>query len=707
MRKILPVFLCIAILLYLVLLSHHSTHDAILGRYSLKYFCILLLYPLGVGMAWIIINGYGKPLANYAAQSLGAIFNTRFMTCHYRMLLGLILLFHVLLVCRLLPPGLVFSNEPILRVDYAHHFHQVSVVVQTLAKEGKFWVYDPSFCAGYPEGTIFDVDMKLIEVITYALAKAGLGLGCAFNIAIFAFLLLPPFLLLLACHNFRLSRGQTLLGIAVSILLWHALPSIVIFNAAGMCAFVFGTYWAILSLSIFHRFLEHPSGFYGLGLFLTLAIAFSIHILSVFLLLGPMLVMYARALSPLSLRRALPPILIAVAAAAANAWWLVTVFHFMPYRVNTSYFAPPSLSELILSMIQLDDYNFVLALIGIWGFYSIRFRQGRHIAVMGISAILYYNALAYLTSNIILLRNLEMTRFMMPGAVISLLGFALGLSNAFRSYWELRHRAVHFFPMLLLFGVFVIKLLLPQTFIKPIFTQEKKDLQPLIDWIKGNTDLSSRIAFMDLSPGRMTGAKMQSYTGRFLIGGPFEQLNLVHSYASFSSNRFFDKRLSELEADHIREYARLYNIHWIITTSDGGYNAFSRFPGELKLIKQMVLYWGGHASEVASDSPFTKYSRPGNEYPIGIFEVNNQPSYFIAGSGTLNASLNRIEIKNAAPGKTVINFHWLPTLAVDPPLPIKKYEVKGNPLGFIQVDNGAVRNFTIFNSYRWPARPAR
>ena len=42
-------------------------------------------------------------------------------------------------------------------------------------------------------------------------------------------------------------------------------------------------------------------------------------------------------------------------------------------------------------------------------------------------------------------------------------------------------------------------------------------------------------------------------------------------------------------------------------------------------------------------------------------------------------------------------LRWLPTLHSDPPLPLRAYPVPGDPVGFIQVDNGAIRDFTIYN----------
>jgi hypothetical protein len=65
------------------------------------------------------------------------------------------------------------------------------------------------------------------------------------------------------------------------------------------------------------------------------------------------------------------------------------------------------------------------------------------------------------------------------------------------------------------------------------------------------------------------------------------------------------------------------------------------------------------------------------------------------GSGRLTAAPNRITVSEASPGGVVIKHHWVEPLRTSPPLPVGPYPVEGSPVGFVQVENGSVRNFTI------------
>ena len=62
--------------------------------------------------------------------------------------------------------------------------------------------------------------------------------------------------------------------------------------------------------------------------------------------------------------------------------------------------------------------------------------------------------------------------------------------------------------------------------------------------------------------------------------------------------------------------------------------------------------------------------------------------------------MNRLTIRDASAGRIVLKYHWLPTLRSDPPLPMRAYAVLDDPVGFIEVDNGAVQDFVIYNGYR-------
>ncbi len=55
--------------------------------------------------------------------------------------------------------------------------------------------------------------------------------------------------------------------------------------------------------------------------------------------------------------------------------------------------------------------------------------------------------------------------------------------------------------------------------------------------------------------------------------------------------------------------------------------------------------------------------------------------------------------KMAAPGEVVIKYHWLSTLKTKPPLKIERFDILDDPIRFIRIYNGEVRDFEIYNAY--------
>ena len=68
---------------------------------------------------------------------------------------------------------------------------------------------------------------------------------------------------------------------------------------------------------------------------------------------------------------------------------------------------------------------------------------------------------------------------------------------------------------------------------------------------------------------------------------------------------------------------------------------------------------------------------------------------FLEGSGTISVEFGKIHVKNASSGKVVIRYHWIPGLKAVPALPVKRLEVEGDPVGFIEINNGNVRDFAL------------
>jgi hypothetical protein len=252
------------------------------------------------------------------------------------------------------------------------------------------------------------------------------------------------------------------------------------------------------------------------------------------------------------------------------------------------------------------------------------------------------------------------------------------------------------FPPLLVLGYFTLQFLSPRTPFENKFRNSRDALAPLNTWIAENTTNEGRIALMDNSPGFMTAAKVAYYNRRQYIGGPFSQLNMKHSHASFTKDRFLGVRLSDLTADRAATLLELYNINWVITTTDEGAAVFQSLESVMKPVLGLTIRERGTPPDADGDSPFAMYHRPEGEHPIRIFRVQRSSNYFLEGGGRLAVTANRIDISEATEGVVILKYHWDPALVTAPPLPIREHPVEGSPVGFIEVRNGSVRDFTIF-----------
>jgi hypothetical protein len=587
---------------------------------------------------------------------------------------------------------------PILRTDYAHHFHQVSTVVEALSSVGRPWAYDPYFCAGYPVGTIFDVDMKLFEAVSFFLTRLGIGLPFVYNGLILLCFLAVPLMLHLTGRNFGLSPAGILTVTLTGVLLWHAHPMIVSFNSSGMCTFVLAVYVALLALSLMQRFLSERSWTVYFAFVAVLALGFMVHIALPIMLLAPALALYWYHWRKVTVRKHLLLLLAVVTTLALNYWWLITLLRFLPYRVETAFWQPPAIPDILRSILQLRGGNLVLGLLGLWG-YSLFRAHNRPVATMGLVFVVYTFFLAHMASPIPFLRGLEPGRFTIPYVVGSMIGLSVGMVHAglrlapgwinFRTGW----------PLLLLILFFMGSFMAPRSAFQRGFSSHGGTVAPLVAWLRDNTDQTARIAFEDQSPGFLTGARMRYYLQREFIGGPFSQLNMKHAYASFTRTRFFDQGLDQLTLQDVMMRLERYNIGWIVTTTEEGYEVFNGFAPMTRLLKTFQVSTSGPPEPEPGGSPFTRYWRTPAGQRVCVFGVERPFDYFVTGKGRIDASLNRIEISEATAGGLVIKYHWLETLATDPPLPMKEYKMDRMAVGFIEVENGETTDFVIYNRY--------
>ena len=85
--------------------------------------------------------------------------------------------------------------------------------------------------------------------------------------------------------------------------------------------------------------------------------------------------------------------------------------------------------------------------------------------------------------------------------------------------------------------------------------------------------------------------------------------------------------------------------------------------------------------------------------PHRIYRSKLDVGYLEQGSGQVNASMNRIEVRGSNPDEQlVLRFHWLDTFVCTPQCTIEKAPVLGDPVGFIRVHAGHPADIVIENA---------
>jgi hypothetical protein len=83
----------------------------------------------------------------------------------------------------------------------------------------------------------------------------------------------------------------------------------------------------------------------------------------------------------------------------------------------------------------------------------------------------------------------------------------------------------------------------------------------------------------------------------------------------------------------------------------------------------------------------------GNKYVA--YRMERRGSWFAEGAGSLEAAPGRIALRGLTAGETVIRYHFHPRLRARPDVPLEPARVLDDPVGFIRLRNGAVRDLEL------------
>ena len=110
---------------------------------------------------------------------------------HRRMILAVIFGAHLVATLFFFPPEDIANSRPVISLDHALHYQQVVRAKEVFEDSYRLHTYDPYFMAGYPGGTVFDIDSKGVEL--WCAFTGFIGTPRAYKIFILVGYLLLPF----------------------------------------------------------------------------------------------------------------------------------------------------------------------------------------------------------------------------------------------------------------------------------------------------------------------------------------------------------------------------------------------------------------------------------------------------------------------------------------------------------------------------------
>ncbi len=602
-----------------------------------------------------------------------------------------------------LAPADIISDAPVYTDDYSMHFAQCLSTKRFLSSFGSCWGYDPFFLAGFPNGALVNADNKAWELLVYALAPV-LTAGLAFKLYLLALLLLYPFLTYGAARNFGLPHGRSFLAALLGMLFFH-LSITIDFISWGMVSYVFACFLSLYVLSLFNRLFESFSWKCWAAVTLLSSLLLLMHILSPLLLGPPLLLLYLAHFRTLERRQHLALALTAVVALAVNSFWLMPVMQFFqdkttrpehyrftlqidslyePIRVYlTQKMSILHKKDPALNSTFMDVFILLTAVAGLYRWKKEN-RGKLLLPLLGGAAFLF--VIAYYGSRTEFFAQLQPQRFTIPLNLLLIIPAGAGLAALLTLLFKDRSTLVRLFSGMIIFALLVHPVLKP---LKTVYGYNlyrlscdfPPPLTELLAWLDTNTTREGRILIEDSecdTDHRFYGAHFPALfpesVKREYLCGPRPMYPIKHSYASFTAGMLFEKKIGDYTIEELRRYFDLYNVRWVVCWCDESKQVFDRFPEYLV--------------------------KAGDIDRFTLYEVKRTPSFFLKGSGRIDADYNRLELTDVVPedGEIVISYHWMQYLKTDPALAMERAAVGDDPVGFIRVINPP-QSLVIYNAY--------
>jgi hypothetical protein len=614
------------------------------------------------------------------------------------------------------PPRIVFSGTPIPNLYFDQQIDQTYQVTDALGQWGEGWAYDPSHASGTVVGTFVDTNSRAWQLWTYQLSKLGLQRGTAFNTFVLLAHLLAPWVLALAAGLFGLGRWPCLIAGMLGGLLWFFDGTVHWQWWSGTVPYPLASYLSVLCAALLWQF-TRTLKWYSIALF---AIALTVTLLTQpyagLALLVPAAVVYGGRASKMKLWHHGAVVAAIAVAIGLNATWLGIGLRFAHLDNASSTLGLGTLSHLFTDFLGFTSDTNVSGGIGMRsGFRFLTLGAALITLVLwrrdkdkrfwpfaaGLGALL---CVAYLGGYLPGINRIQPYRFIIPALFLAVVPAAalideLRARKAFAklpamAYATLGIIVLAAIPRLARDVVYFIPPLVPQPINLPEETPHIADIigfgnvgyprhrdfrhgtvpqhvENVVKWVE-NWDPSQGRILVEYAP---LADHLAWRTKADILGG-----SVLRDRGHGRSNFFWRYPSEDPPQAKLRWYLETYAVGWIVILNNPGLGELDYRP---RLRSQTELL-----KTVAKVRPFELMR---SQLPI---------SYFQAGTGKIETSLNKIKVSESPPNTDlVLRYHYLSSMVCTPNCSVRKKKISGDPIGFIEVPAPHPANFVIKNNY--------
>ncbi len=610
-----------------------------------------------------------------------------------RTIAAVMIVCHVVATLYFFPPEDVFNDRPVLTLDHAVHFYEVERGRGVFGESFRLHTYDPYFCAGYPGGTVFEIDTNGVS-LWCALLRL-IDTARAYKLFILLAHLLAVVTVYAGCRRLRFDAGESVFGTLIFLAYWHwGRPYTGDFRFAGMFSYLFVCHLSLYVAGLFRSFLdgERVRRFYVIG-----PLAFLVHPTAAIILPVPFLALFcARRFFAgeeeerrLRARRLLGRFLAwCLIVLAANALWLVPLFRYLDIKTaSESFFQIDGIRGLLGVLVKPGNIPaLLLVLLGGIGF-GVMARRGRLFeAVPPAAASCFLLFLAGFGIRLPVVDQMEPGRFLVPSLVfmapLAGAGCAALFAEARRVLSSRRAirsaRACIAIALALcspVFGLVESRAYYRHT----LSTTLPPEVARAIEAIRMHADDSGRLMIED-GPAWVYGnshlpSMIPLFTGIEQIGGPYPFMFIEHGFTTFQTRMTMGEPLRVMPPGRLLEYIDLYNVRWILTATPEAAASIGKLPC---------------AEGIWSSEHFSLY---GVTTPSSGFSMERgvtvRSSY-----GALRVTIGRVA-GQAPPARILLKYHWDRGLGVAPPARISPVMRMDDPVPFILLEPNGMTDVRI------------